>query len=434
MCKFREHPAVHRFSREQDHRSFLPKIKAAGSRNFDSMPTTWHWLDLRAFWPRGFPSRRGKRCISAGYPRFRTRICMVVLLAAGTMPFSFVAIGKSTSQGIAPATTAWASYITEASRRFDVPANWIGAVLQLESKGDNRALSPKGAMGLMQVMPETFSELRLRYHLGADPYEPRSNILAGTAYLREMHDRYGPAGFLAAYNAGPGRYDDYLMRGRTLPKETHDYVAALAVTIGVPALPRDPENPLALAVAAAQNHGAPPAKVSQDGFSPRISPFDNHSGTRTRMLFAAINIAVDQILANARTVDMTALEPSSNSTLSAVSASGDHPPNRGTIATLSNRTCAFRAANSAQSQSIAAMHDQWVLSRHRARCAVPHLSTNGREGGRQDKSRTLARRMEGNEARKLNPLAQGARKPCTLAMKASHGQCCHSRTLLVAAS
>ena len=83
-----------------------------------------------------------------------------------------------------------------------VPAHWIRAVMQLESIGDKGALSPKGAMGLMQIMPETYAELRLRYHLGADPYEPRNNILAGAAYLREMHDRFGPGGFLAAYKRG----------------------------------------------------------------------------------------------------------------------------------------------------------------------------------------------------------------------------------------
>ena len=100
--------------------------------------------------------------------------------------------------------------------------------MQLESTGDTGALSPKGAMGLMQVMPETYEELRFRYHLGADPYEPRNNILAGAAYLREMHNRFGPDGFLAAYNAGPGRYEDYLKSGRPLPEETRNYVAALA--------------------------------------------------------------------------------------------------------------------------------------------------------------------------------------------------------------
>ena len=100
--------------------------------------------------------------------------------------------------------------------------------MQAESRGVVRAVSPKGAMGLMQIMPETWAGLRSRYGLGADPFDPHDNILAGAAYLRELHDRYGAPGFLAAYNAGPGRYEDHLATGRPLPAETRAYVAALA--------------------------------------------------------------------------------------------------------------------------------------------------------------------------------------------------------------
>jgi len=99
--------------------------------------------------------------------------------------------------------------------------------MRVESRGDVRAISPKGAMGLMQLMPATWAEMRARYALGADPYDPRDNIMAGAAYLREMHDRYGSPGFLAAYNAGPGRYDEYRATARPLPAETRAYVAAL---------------------------------------------------------------------------------------------------------------------------------------------------------------------------------------------------------------
>ena len=74
--------------------------------------------------------------------------------------------------------------------------------------------------------------LRLRYRFGRNPRDPRDNILAGTAYSREMHDRCGAAGLLAAYNAGPGRYQDYVSTGRPLPAETLTYVAALAPLIG----------------------------------------------------------------------------------------------------------------------------------------------------------------------------------------------------------
>ncbi|WNV11817.1 lytic transglycosylase domain-containing protein [Tardiphaga sp. 709] len=122
---------------------------------------------------------------------------------------------------------SFANLIEEASRRFAVPAHWIRAVMNVESAGDARARSRKGATGLMQIMPETWADLRMRYHLGNNPYDPRDNILAGAAYLRELHDRYGSPGLLAAYNAGPSRYEQYLA-GRPLPTETRAYVATLA--------------------------------------------------------------------------------------------------------------------------------------------------------------------------------------------------------------
>lgn len=104
--------------------------------------------------------------------------------------------------------------------------------MRVESRSDVRAISPKGAIGLMQIMPATWGDLRTRHGLGNDPYDPRDNILAGAAYLREMHDRYGSPGFLAAYNAGPGRYEEYRATGRQLPAETRAYVAALAPIVG----------------------------------------------------------------------------------------------------------------------------------------------------------------------------------------------------------
>lgn len=128
-------------------------------------------------------------------------------------------------------TDPYAAHIAEAAQRFGIPAAWIRAVMRVESANDVQAISPKGAMGLMQIMPPTWVDLRDRYRLGTDPYDPRDNILAGAAYLRELHDRYGSPGFLAAYNAGPGRYEEHLA-GRPLPAETRAYVATLAPLIG----------------------------------------------------------------------------------------------------------------------------------------------------------------------------------------------------------
>src|SRR3984893_13914211 len=126
----------------------------------------------------------------------------------------------------------YAADIAEASRRFGIPERWIRTVMRVESRGQVKAVSPKGAIGLMQIMPDTWAGLRLRYRLGRDPSDPHDNILAGAAYLREMHDRFGTAGFLAAYNAGPGRSAEDLATSRALPAGTLGYVAALAPLIG----------------------------------------------------------------------------------------------------------------------------------------------------------------------------------------------------------
>lgn len=130
-----------------------------------------------------------------------------------------------------PARASIAGYVREASQRFGVPERWIEAVIRIESAGRIHAVSSAGAMGLMQLMPGTWARQRARYGLGSDPFDPRDNIMAGTSYLREMYDRYGATGFLAAYNAGPGRYEEWRDKGRPLPLETRRYVAAIATML-----------------------------------------------------------------------------------------------------------------------------------------------------------------------------------------------------------
>ena len=131
-----------------------------------------------------------------------------------------------------PPEDPWGPYIREAAARFSVPGHWVRAVMRQESGGEQQATSPVGAMGLMQVMPATYEGLRVRYQLGDDPYDPHNNILAGTAYIREMYDRYGAPGFLAAYNAGPDRVDSYLAGQGRLPDETANYLAAITPNLG----------------------------------------------------------------------------------------------------------------------------------------------------------------------------------------------------------
>lgn len=133
--------------------------------------------------------------------------------------------GSTASEG---QRTDIAPHVREASQRFGIPEHWIYAVIRIESAGRTRAVSSAGAMGLMQLMPGTWVRQRDRFALSNDPFDPRDNIMAGTSYLREMYDRYGAQGFLAAYNAGPGRYEAWLGGRRSLPLETRRYVARIA--------------------------------------------------------------------------------------------------------------------------------------------------------------------------------------------------------------
>jgi soluble lytic murein transglycosylase-like protein len=126
----------------------------------------------------------------------------------------------------------WRPFIAEASRRFGIPAVWIERVMRAESGGRARLngrpiTSPAGAMGLMQLMPATWADLRARYGLGPDPFDPHDNILAGAAFLAELRARFGYPGLLGAYNAGPARYADWLAGRRALPAETAIYLARI---------------------------------------------------------------------------------------------------------------------------------------------------------------------------------------------------------------
>lgn len=161
--------------------------------------------------------------------RFRYWRCMIV--AAGLL-IACPAAAQELQPEPPTAVTPIADHVRDASLRFGIPEQWIWAVMRVESAGRIDATSHAGAMGLMQVMPGTWANLTARHGLGSNAYDPRANIMAGAAYLRQMHDRYGTPGFLAAYNAGPGRYEQYLRGERGLPAETQNYVAKLAPMIG----------------------------------------------------------------------------------------------------------------------------------------------------------------------------------------------------------
>lgn len=191
-----------------------------------------------------FPGRRARRATT-----------LALVLAATGLPCVSIAL-PAASEPREPALGIRAinDLTTEAARRFGLPPHWIRAVMKQESGFNPRATSHAGAMGLMQVMPATYAELRQRHGLGADPYDPRDNILAGAAYLRELHDRFGLDGMLPAYNAGPGRYLQHRDQGRPLPLETRDYVARIELRGGTAA---SPVGPRIVAVPPMDPHRAP---------------------------------------------------------------------------------------------------------------------------------------------------------------------------------
>ncbi|PWC85801.1 transglycosylase [Azospirillum sp. TSH100] len=139
----------------------------------------------------------------------------------------------------------WVPHIREASQKYDMPEKWIRAVMMRESNGRATTSSGKvltssaGAIGLMQVMPGTYELMRSQYGLGPNPADPHDNIMAGTAYLREMYDLFGAPGFLAAYNCGPACYAQHLAGKQRLPRETKMYLAALTPVLRGSA-PREP--------------------------------------------------------------------------------------------------------------------------------------------------------------------------------------------------
>jgi len=206
------------------------------------------------------------------------------------------------------ASDPYAALIAEAAQRFSIPPTWIRAIMGIESRGEQHAVSPKGAMGLMQLMPETWTALRTRLGLGRDPFDPHDNILAGAAFLRDMHDRYGSPGFLAAYNAGPGRYEDYRDRHRPLPSETLAYVAALLPVLGADddatSAPVAAPDPLAWTRA--------PIFIAPSG---NFQPADQPSSTQPS------NNAQAAIAAR----DVSAITPQSAGLFVAVSAAGPKP-------------------------------------------------------------------------------------------------------------
>jgi len=267
-----------------------------------------HFTDLN---PSSFPANPHpiKRDVAVRHSaRRRHRLGAAVF--ATTLLFVSVTHAETAIGTPVAGTTArdpFSTFVDEAAQRFGIPPCWIRAVMNVESGGQARELSPKGAMGLMQIMPETWADLRASYGLGADPYDPHDNILAGAAYLRELHDRYGAPGFLAAYNAGPARWEDHLATGRPLPEETQAYVAALA-----PLIDRDSITSSVITAAVVPSWTVAQLFVMQAGSS--------GTGSRTTAAQQANVSASDH-----RTEDWTALAPQSDGLFVPRSRRDPHP-------------------------------------------------------------------------------------------------------------
>lgn len=138
----------------------------------------------------------------------------------------------------------WDSYVTAAAHRFAVPKTWLYAVMQLESGGytmlsDTRPIvSSAGAMGLMQLMPDTYNEMRRQLGLGSDPFDPHDNIFAAAAYLHWLKTRYGYPAMFAAYNDGPGNLEARMRDAGLLPQETQNYLIRINAKLS-PGTPLD---------------------------------------------------------------------------------------------------------------------------------------------------------------------------------------------------
>ncbi len=106
---------------------------------------------------------------------------------------------------IRPAVQQWTPVVAPIAARYNLDTEFILRVIEAESGGDPRAVSPKGAIGLMQLMPETARALGVQ-----DPYDPVQNIEGGVRYLSHLIHRFGDLRLaLAAYNAGPSNVQRY---------------------------------------------------------------------------------------------------------------------------------------------------------------------------------------------------------------------------------
>jgi soluble lytic murein transglycosylase-like protein len=159
----------------------------------------------------------------------RHGIGALVLLAA-TAPVA-------AQQSVSSARNGCLAHVPEAASRSGLSPGIVLRVMMAESGGNARIVSIKGAMGCMQIMPATWRYLTARYNLGTEPFDARRNMIGGAMYLGELTARYGSTGALAAYNAGPGRYERYVSGATPLPAETIEYAARIGSSVAIDPAP-----------------------------------------------------------------------------------------------------------------------------------------------------------------------------------------------------
>lgn len=154
------------------------------------------------------------------------RLSAVFLQAMGDNYSTPLPLFMTPQSGIPLAEDTLEGIVASAAHEYGVDPRLIRAVIQAESGGNHRAVSPRGAMGLMQLMPGTARELGV-----GDPFDPRENVRAGTSYLKSLLERYqGNVDLaLAAYNWGPGNLERSY---RSLPAETVNYIAKIKRLLG----------------------------------------------------------------------------------------------------------------------------------------------------------------------------------------------------------
>jgi len=186
--------------------------------------------------PPPTPTRIAARAVAV--PTTPVKVTQPLLLHPMPAPVVLTPFQREQRMSYGQLMQRWEPFIKKAAKRFNVPAAWIREVMRIESGGRTmmaenvRIVSSEGALGLMQIQPGTYAEMRQQYSLGTDPFDPHDNIYAGAAYLRWLRGKYGFPTMFEAYDDGPGHLEQRLTHGALLPDETRNYVKVVSLALG----------------------------------------------------------------------------------------------------------------------------------------------------------------------------------------------------------